>query len=334
MPPSLRAFAGALVHDWPRFLRHIGSRWTHLRNRNERLTLDERGARCEWVYGSELHLANVHPWTSGILLRRALRDWPIAMRDDAGAASSTPDVTFIIGHRGVERLPNLIATLRSIAGQEGAAMECIIVEQSVRPEVEASLPAWVRYVHTPVPAGRDYCRAKTFNDGVRAARGAVIVAHDNDVLVPSRYAAEVAARTRAGHAFVDLKRFIFYASERDTRRLFETGRLDPRMTTTVVQNLKGGSIGATAEAYRSIGGYDESFVGWGGEDLELWERARVRGGVYEFGYLPFVHLWHPPQSGKLQGNAAPAQQRYYELRDVPAEERIECLRKKNFPSGK
>ena len=88
------------------------------------------------------------------------------------------------------------------------------------------------------------------------------------------------------------------------------------------------------EGYRAIGGYDEGFVGWGGEDLELWERARVHGGVYEFGYLPLVHLWHAPQPGKLQGDAAPAQQRYYELRGVPAEERIARLRATNFPNEK
>lgn len=332
MPPSWRAFAGTLVHDWPRFLRYIGSDWTRVRNRNERLTLDERGARCEWLYGSELHLANVCPRTSGTLLRRALRDWPIVMRDDAPAVSQTPEVTFLIGHRGLERLPNLMATLRSIAGQEGAAIECVVVEQSARPEIESFLPAWARYVHTTVPAGVGYGRARTFNDGVRVARGAVVIAHDNDVLVPSRYAAEVAARARDGWAFVDLKRFIFYAPERPTRSLFECGQLDPWMTSTVVQNLKGGSVAAAVDAYRAIGGYDEAFVGWGGEDLELWERARAFGRVYEFGYLPFVHLWHLPQPGKLQGNAAPAQQRYHQLSAIPADERIARLRAVNFPA--
>ena len=36
-----------------------------------------------------------------------------------------------------------------------------------------------------------------------------------------------------------------------------------------------------------------------------------------FGYLPFVHLWHEPQAGKVAGPEAPALKRYFELAEVP-----------------
>jgi GT2 family glycosyltransferase len=262
-------------------------------------------------------------------MRRALRDWPVVMSDEASAVSEVPQVSFLIGHRGTSRLPNLLATLRSIAGQTGVAIECIVVEQSKSPEIAGSLPSWVRYFHTPYD--QDYNRAKTFNDAVRFARGTVVIAHDNDMLVPSRYAAEVLARTREGHAFVDLKRFIFYLSEADSQSIFEKRNLNLKAPSIVVQNLKGGSIAATIDSYLRIGGFDETFVGWGGEDLEFWERARTSGSVYEFGYLPIVHLWHAAQPGKLQGHEAPAQRRYFELREVPPATRIAQLRSRNFP---
>ncbi|HEX2832973.1 MAG TPA: galactosyltransferase-related protein [Thermoanaerobaculia bacterium] len=329
---TLRHRAGALIYDWPRFLRHVRGNWTRLRNRNETLAVDARGARCEWQYTSELHLANVYPLASRMLLRRALHDWPIVLRDDAPAVSATPEVTFLIGHRGTARLPNLLATLRSIAGQTNVKIECIVIEQSTAPEIRDALPPWVRYVHTPFAL--DYCRAKTFNDGVRLARGEVLIAHDNDMLVPSRYAAELLARTRDGNAFVDPKRFIFYLTEADTRAIFGGAPLTTNVETTIVQNLKGGSIAATVEGYRAIGGFDEGFVGWGGEDLEFWERARAHGRVYEFGYLPLMHLWHAAQPGKVQGNAAPAQQRYFEVRETATEERIARLRATNFSNEK
>lgn len=322
------------MYDWPRFLRHIGGNWTRIRNRNEVLATDARGARCEWEYTSELHIANVHRATSRTLLRRVQADWPIVMRDDAPAASETPEVSFLIGHRGTARLANLLATLQSIAGQSATTIECIVVEQSVVPEIRDALPSWVRYVHTPVESGYDYCRARTFNDAVRLARGSVLIAHDNDMLVPARYAAEVAARVREGYAFVDPKRFVFYLTESDTARVFAGARPPFDYTSVIVQNLKGGSIGATVEAYRAIGGFDEEFVGWGGEDLEFWERARAYGRVYEYGYLPLVHLWHSAQPGKLLGNDAPAQQRYREVRALAAEARIARLRAANFSNEK
>jgi hypothetical protein len=329
---TLRRSAGALLYDWPRFLRHFRGNWTHIRNRNERLAVDGRGARCEWEYTSELHIANVHALASRWLLRSALEDWPIELSDSVTSVSDRPRVTFLIGHRGTSRLGNLLSTLRSIAGQTGTTIECIVIEQSKTPEVRDALPGWVRYLHTPYDL--DYNRAKTFNDGLRIARGEVIIAHDNDMLVPSRYAAEILARTRDGNAFVDPKRFIFYLSEEDSRAIFAGAGLRDDYESSIVQNLKGGSVAATVDAYRAIGGFDESFVGWGGEDLEFWERARAYGEVYEFGYLPLIHLWHAAQPGKLEGNAAPAQQRYRELRNVAAIERIARLRSANFSNEK
>ncbi|HVR39200.1 MAG TPA: glycosyltransferase, partial [Thermoanaerobaculia bacterium] len=179
--------AGALVYDWPRFLRHINTSWTLIHNRDERITTDGRGVRCEWEFTSDLHIAKVFPSTSSWLMRRALRDWPITLRDQPSEA--TPDVTFLIGHRGTTRLPHLLATLRSIAGQKDIAIECIVIEQAATREIESALPQWVRYLHTPVPPDLEYCRSATFNAGAEIARGRVLVLHDNDMLLPERYAA-------------------------------------------------------------------------------------------------------------------------------------------------
>lgn len=318
---SLRHRLGALVYDWPRFLRHIGGDWTLIRNRNEKIASDGRGVRCDWVYSSDLHIASVYPVAARLLMRRAFRQWPLDLRDEPLGVSDRPEVSFLIGHRGVERLPNLLATLRGIAGQSGAAIECIVVEQSSEPRIAGELPPWVRYLHTPVAPDYDYCRSAAFNAAARIAKGHVLVAHDNDILVPERYAAEIVARVREGARFVDAKRFLFYLDERER-------------VTTVGQNLKGGSIAAAREAYFAIGGFDEDFVGWGGEDLEFWERARAHGGVYEYGYLPLIHLWHAAQQGKVEQATAPAQARYRALRDIPAAERIARLRSANFSNEK
>ena len=44
----------------------------------------------------------------------------------------------------------------------------------------------------------------------------------------------------------------------------------------------------------AIGGFDEGFVDWGGEDDEFYDRCGLLGHCRS-GYLPFLHLWHPPQ---------------------------------------
>jgi hypothetical protein len=195
------------------------------------------------------------------------------------------------------------------------------------------LPQWVRYLHTPIALDDEpYNRSQTLNAGAAIARSPLLVLHDNDMLCPAGYAAEALERKREGWDFLELKRFTFYLSEADTRDVFETGVVRTDVPSTIVQNLHGASIAVARDAYLDVGGFDESFVGWGGEDNEFWERATSRGRVYAFGFLPFIHLWHAPQPGKLAGAEAPAPRRYLELTRIPAAERIVRLKARAWGS--
>jgi hypothetical protein len=333
---SLRHIIGALLYDCAPFelrLRGVGARsgkpepWLQIRNRNEAISTDQRGVRCDWRFASDLHIASVFPSASARLMRKALARWPIAMSHEPAAMSGLPRLSFLIGHRGVERLPHLLATLRAIAGQSGVAFECIVVEQSAAPQIESSLPRWVRYVHTPLPPpDLPYCRAWAFNVAARHARSGVLVFQDNDVLIPERYASEALQRIDEGSSFVDLKRFLFYLDDESTRGVFATGQAPRGVAARIVQNLDGGSIVARRDAFEAIGGFDESFVGWGGEDNDFVDRAAFAGGLYRFGYLPLLHLEHPPQPGRSSAGAD-AIRRYRNIEQIDPAERIARLRR-------
>ncbi|HEX7708687.1 MAG TPA: galactosyltransferase-related protein [Thermoanaerobaculia bacterium] len=308
MPNSIRRLAGALIYDAPRFEQHVRGRWQLIRNRNERITVDEsgRGVRCEWQWTSTVHYCDVFPSQAERLMRTSFGEWPI-LRRDTPAVPGSPVVSFIIGHRGSERLPLLLETIESIAGQD-VPVEVVVVEQSVS---LSDLPGWVAHIPMTIASDAEpYNRSAAFNEGVRHARASLLVLHDGDILVPKSYAREIVRQAESGYAAIDLKRFLFY--------LGSSGRCEK-----VLQNAHGGSVAITSEGFDAIGGFDERFVGWGGEDNDFWDRAETLEST-RFGYLPLLHLWHGPQGEKQR---SPAVDRYYnQLALLPVRERIARLR--------
>jgi len=262
---------------------------------------------------------------------QATTAWPIAFAQEPLELDGDVQVSFVIGHRGMARAPQLLATLASIAAQRGVRIECVVVEQSVQSEMRSLLPPWVKYVHTPLPhPDMPYCRSWALNVGARVAVGRVLVFHDNDMLVPVDYSAQIWNRHQEGSEVVNLKRFIFYLTDSHSREI-EAGRslTVAQPPEAVMQNSEaGGSVAMAADAFFAIGGYDESFVGWGGEDNEFWERAQTRR-VWPYGYLPMVHLWHPPQPEKLQIRSA-TREHLRHRSEVPPADRVAELKGRDF----
>jgi len=128
MIARLRVLLGVLVKDWRRYNKALsspGADWLRLCNRYERVGLapDGAGVRCDWEWTSTLHAPTVLPSLGRRLFAKALTEHPFEMAErPAGDTDGQPvEVSFVIGHRGLDRLPHLLATLRSIAGRWGSA---------------------------------------------------------------------------------------------------------------------------------------------------------------------------------------------------------------------
>ena len=234
----------------------------------------------------------------------------------------------MIGHRGEERVPLLLATIESLRQQRDCPVEILVVEQSATPVLGGKLAEGVRWIHQEPPdQTMPYSRAWAFNAGAKAARGRIIVLHDNDILAPSAYAAELVRLALEGWDAMHLMRYLFDVDEATTESLtrgLEVLRpsLRSKTPTAVRENLQGGTIAITRECYLRIGGHDEGFVGWGGEDNEFYDRCRLVRS-HSWAYLPFVHLWHAPQPQKLKGRRSLD---YFErVMGLPREERARRL---------
>jgi|CXWL01.1.fsa_nt_gi hypothetical protein len=302
---GLREQLGVVFRDLPGLLPKLltPASWIAIGNRHDALVpeADGPGIRCEGDWSSDLHACDVFPVLGSWLMSRALNQWPIRLAESAPAPSS-PEVSFVIPHRGRERIELLRLVIASILAQRDARVECIVVEQSPTREVY-DLPNGVRYLHLnheldPQPWRKSWA----FNVGVQMARGNIVVCHDGDILVPERYSAEIQSQMQGGRfQVVHLQRFLFYVDQAATADFAARGTVVPVRCERVNQNWQGGTLAITKSAYDAIGGFDERFVDWGGEDNEFFDRCTtLRQNT--FGYLPFVHLWHAPQPTKF--NAA------------------------------
>ncbi len=324
--------------DAPRYglaLRSLrpGWNWVGLHNRGQRLGRrpGQRGVYVDndpWT--SALFYPQAYPRVGWRVMRAALSEWPISFRSEPiEPLARQPEVSFIIGHRGQKKIPHLLTTIRSLAAQREAAIECLVVEQADTPELPAVLPAWVRHVHTPLPfPDMPYSRAWAFNRGALAARGEYLVFHDNDICVPERYAHELVSVFRRGFEAARLQRFVFNLCDTHSRGIMEsTSEMTAQPPLEIVQNCEGHTLAVRRDVYFAVGGHDESFLGWGGEDNEMFHRLRTRR-LHDCAYLPFVHLYHAPQPGKGAGHVNTD---YFRARmRVPASERIAELTARGF----
>lgn len=75
----------------------------------------------------------------------------------------------------------------------------------------------------------------------------------------------------------NLKRFVFYLIQAHTEAVFDgKAKLQDAAPEVLLRNAEGGGSVAIARAgCDNIGGLDDSFIVWCGEDSELWERART-----------------------------------------------------------
>ncbi|MEQ9409410.1 MAG: galactosyltransferase-related protein [Fuerstiella sp.] len=337
---SIKEQAGVLLKDSGRYRRALSANrraangdplWLHLCNRNESLEENPQGpgVYCPWRWTSDLHACKVNPAYGRRLAERAFADWPIEFadqpRDDAA-----PRVSFIVAHEGHARLNHVLWTVRSILAQRHVSVECLVIDQSADPVFGNSLPAAVQHVHRPRPEGlTGWRKSWALNQGARLASGEILVFHDGDIVCPAGYAQALLAQMKDAGA-ASIQRFLFNLNQGDTQRLFDSGSWPENFQPERIrQNWEGGTIAVRREAFFELGGYDEAFVGWGGEDNEFFNRCRAVGHL-TYGFVPFVHLWHQSQPDKHRSDNPNITHALDDRIRMPAAQRMAELQQRRF----
>lgn len=210
--------------------------------------------------------------------------------------------SYVIPFRdGPCRTPGLSAVLHWLAGF-GEALEVVVVEQDAEPRLaDQALPANARHVFT-YNVG-PFNRSWGLNVGFRQAHGDVVALADADLILHPAVLAGAFASCRQHYDAVRPFGALVDLDADETARVLAGGSVDlhdlpaerlNRQRSGEVLCFCGGAYLVRRAVYDRVGGQDERFLGWGGEDDAMSIKLQKLGcslGVIQEGLA--CHLHHP-----------------------------------------
>lgn len=181
-------------------------------------------------------------------------------------------------------------------------LKIIVVEHGpVRNLFPSNLPAGTtcRFLHDDGP----FNKGRAMNAGFRLSDGGVVAFGDADMVMPPELLDRARLACEHGMDAVNPYHRLVDLSEQETRDL-DTASLPAQSMRSIagedrtgyreIPCFAGGVFVVRGQFYEAIGGMDESFLGWGGEDNAMStkiERMTRRCAVAKEGTA--FHLWHP-----------------------------------------
>lgn len=216
--------------------------------------------------------------------------------------------------QGIDRArsDNLFTVLRWLANWP--EMSVVLVEQDLQAHLTAAdLPhpnIDYRFVYNPGPFNKSW----GLNAGVRACRAEWLLFHDGDIILGHALTDTLAAIGSGHHVISPFSQMIDLdpdesAHVRSGHFDWLPERPDPgvsdRRAMGEFMPLAGASVLISRSAFLTVGGWDERFEGWGGEDdamSYLLRRAQVP--ATELDVRPALHLHHhrKPETTSNQPN--------------------------------
>lgn len=214
-------------------------------------------------------------------------------------------MTFVVPFRASSegRTRNLTIALRALrdATADAPDVEVTVVEQDTDTRL-AGIPRRLYDTHVLLADEGPYNKSWGVNAGVARSAHDRICVLDADVLVDRH----VVAAMHAGLVDADVffpHRTLTWLDEVSTARTVAavTGANDAyRIDGSAGRGLSlttmvGGCLAVRRDFYLEVGGHDERFTGWGGEDIAFYELAAAHGRIGR-GALDMAHLHHarPP----------------------------------------
>lgn len=298
----------------------------------EKTTARRRGSVSEPVYlGSNYEGVVYHQWYTTrefISQGRQVDDVPRealerSLKEVLEEYYDEPrEISVVVGIRAAPRQPQRVRNVKAVLWALNLQTlqrwhyRIVIVEQDIVPRLKKILePLCDRYIFAYNPG--PYNRSWAFNIGAvqSAGKTRALCFLDADLLVPPDFLSNGLKEITSGLTAVCPYSEVIYLDPDSTDQAIKN-RLESsnhpfnnqNFKGTVYTTSQGGTIWVEPNLYFEIGGHNEDFRGWGGEDREFWDRLVKKTDIK---CLPgrLFHLYHPEPN--MQDPYAAANQKLY-----------------------
>jgi glycosyltransferase involved in cell wall biosynthesis len=162
-----------------------------------------------------------------------------------------------------------------------------------------------------------FCKGQALNNAAAKAKGRIFVVLDADAYLPGsiiREAANLILENRKNNLWFVPYRELFRLSREISERILRSDPRYPHRPSACKENIQPNSENTVRygrrfaamimmfhrDAYKLIGGFDERFKGWGGEDVCLMKALDTLYGKHKSINSRIFHLWHPIIGDSIQ----------------------------------
>lgn len=180
----------------------------------------------------------------------------------------------------------------------------------LRERWQANHPDWQLVLGTCEGA---WSKGLAVADAARKAEGEVFIVADADVMVGREALVEAVERLQDA-PWVIPHRIVYRLTERATQALID-GRirlgkkLPPRLGRAHLAPPGGGISAVRRDDFERVGGIDERFEGWGGEDISFARALDTLVGPHQRLDDCLWHLWHTPAKRRPRNRASEVSER-------------------------
>lgn len=142
----------------------------------------------------------------------------------------------------------------------------------------------------------------------------VAVVADADAWVPEKQLREAVRRARATGQVTSALSEVWMLPESVSSTILRAKGVPANITRPQVRKTASGEtqsicLAVPRAVFEAIGGFDDGYRGWGGEDNAFWHAATVAAGEPNRVNGPAYHLYHPPASTREERSADPVYRR-------------------------